>query len=97
MRLTPYCALRSESGTRRPSRGGIPEGCDGTRVPIRQPRGLAAPGGCGSLLESLAALGDLTVPGVAFRHPRSAICVPGHPLASRSAPLLELRDRTLSH
>ena len=41
--------------------------------------------------------GPLTVPGVAFRHPRSAIFDLGHALASRAAPSLEPRVRTLSH
>jgi hypothetical protein len=64
---------------------------DGTRVPTRQPRGLLRPQETrAGLLESLPALRDLTVPGVAFRHPRSAICDPvrvsAPPLPSGSMP-----------
>jgi hypothetical protein len=57
---------------------------NGTRVPTRQPRSVAAPGGPSrSPLGSPCGLAGPHGPGVAFRHPRSAICVPVR--TSRSA------------
>jgi hypothetical protein len=59
---------------------------DGTRVPYSTTAGrLPAPGGRET--SSRAWPGspwDLTVPGVAFRHPRAAICVPVRALAAHS-------------
>jgi hypothetical protein len=71
-RTTQVSALKSATGTR------APYSATAGRVtapgdPRGPPRGLVGPQ-------------DLTVPGVAFRHPRSAISVPGRTLACRLAP-----------
>ena len=57
---------------------GRPRGATGTRVPTRQPRGgRAAPGDPnGTSLGAPCRAPGPHGPGVAFRHPRSAICVP---------------------
>ena len=87
------------SGTRRPPRGGIPRRCDGTRVPTRQPRGRSRPQETrAGLLESLAGSpGTSRSRGLPFGTRVRRFLYLGHTLASRSAPSLERRDRTLSH
>ncbi len=74
----------SVTSTRHPPAGNRRRGATGTRVPYRQPRSLAAPGGRETSSGPLRVLRDLAVPGVALRHPRAAICVPLQALASRS-------------
>ena len=70
-----------------PSRAFTPRICDGTRVPTRQPGGPCEPQETrAGLLESLAALRDLTVPGVASRHPRAAILGPARASGSATPP-----------
>ena len=77
-------------------RGKPPRRCDGTRVPTRQPRGLAAPGGCGSLLESLAGSrgphgpgGCLSAPAFGDLRPGPYFGFPLRPIAGASRSHLE--------
>ena len=65
-----------------------------TRGPVHQPQETRA----GLLGEPLRALWDLTVPGVAFRHPRCGDFCPGPLLWLPAAPSCpERSDHTLSH
>jgi len=59
---------------------------DGTRVPTRQPRGLAAPGGCGSLLESLAGSRGPHGPGGCLSAPAFGDFGPGPRFGIRHSP-----------
>ena len=59
---------------------------DGTRVPTRQPRGLAAPGGCGSLLESLAGSRGPHGPGGCLSAPACGDFGPGPRFGIRHSP-----------
>ena len=102
--LIPSCMcfdLRCLPGGRIQARAVRPAGkpprrCDGTRVPTRQPRGLAAPGGCGGLLESLAGSrgphgpgGCLTAPAFGDLCPGPHFGFPLRPIAGASRSHLE--------